>query len=328
MKTFSREFLCDDFGRAQGPCLGVAAFGKHPGWNDHLDDISLQTPSLIAAKKLFYTNGIGGQIDSGAWEKLDSDSRLPEFHHAIFWMRGGQFIIGRIWRSRDGKGRSHYPMCVFVHACGIPAESLLAAASPELEQIETAVTSTDAADDVCVIIADAQRRLREWFAGNGGATSPGLPGVDESSIIETTTAVLAGLRRNFSAYRRKHFKPRAEAASQHLRVSSVFPSSVDDLVFWTRFLREELDRDAPMLLIRPLEYPWLDLIAGQPASADLFCLRASFQAIPCAVEETQDQASREEAQRILESITTPAYGARPASERNWLQKLWAGNDSE
>jgi len=45
----------------------VAAFGKHPAWDDHIDDIGLDMDTLIAAKRILYVQGIGGNIDSGSW---------------------------------------------------------------------------------------------------------------------------------------------------------------------------------------------------------------------------------------------------------------------
>src|SRR5947208_3276593 len=54
------------------PALYLAAFGKHPGWNDHLDDLGLDTDALINAKRLLYIQGISQNIDSGAWDKLEA----------------------------------------------------------------------------------------------------------------------------------------------------------------------------------------------------------------------------------------------------------------
>ena len=62
----------NDLGSKFGSFIGkrpgsahVGAFGKHPGWDDHLDDIGLNTEPLIAAKQYLYVQGIGGVIDAG-----------------------------------------------------------------------------------------------------------------------------------------------------------------------------------------------------------------------------------------------------------------------
>ena len=69
MSDFFKKFLVEDTRRLgqNGKYVGLAAFGKHPGWDDHVEDLGLETESLNLAKTLLYVNGIGGQIDSGAW---------------------------------------------------------------------------------------------------------------------------------------------------------------------------------------------------------------------------------------------------------------------
>ncbi len=88
MSDFTKKFLLEDPRRLSptGRFVALAAFGKHPGWDDHIEptpsgitpaDLGLETESLNLAKTVLYINGIGGQIDSGAWEKLDSAQHLP-----------------------------------------------------------------------------------------------------------------------------------------------------------------------------------------------------------------------------------------------------------
>ena len=84
MSDFYKRFLMEDVPRATPGTtkqVFLGAFGKHPGWDDHVEDLGLETGSLVEAKKLFYVQGIGGEIDAGAWEKLDDSQRLPAFKH-------------------------------------------------------------------------------------------------------------------------------------------------------------------------------------------------------------------------------------------------------
>src|SRR5205085_2200920 len=84
------------------PALHLAAFGKHPGWNDHLDDLGLDTAPLVNAKRLLYIQGISQNIDSGAWDKLEDTApvsdgtpllapiaRLDLFRHDFLWYMPG-----------------------------------------------------------------------------------------------------------------------------------------------------------------------------------------------------------------------------------------------
>src|SRR5438874_1572363 len=100
----------------------VAAFGKHPGWDDHIEEIGLDSAQLVNAKRVLYTECIGGNIDSGVWEKLDSDKQIP-FKHTFYWRTGepgAGLLVGKMWASRDGKGRTKYPMIVCAQVEGVP----------------------------------------------------------------------------------------------------------------------------------------------------------------------------------------------------------------
>jgi len=123
MSRFLKKFLRENegmFSRKTKPAVYLGAYGKHPGWDDHIDDIGLDTESLLLAKQVLYVDGIGGQIDSGVWDKLRDNERLPEFKHIIVWKRGNAFLIGRMWSSRDGKNRTKYPMIACSHCLNVP----------------------------------------------------------------------------------------------------------------------------------------------------------------------------------------------------------------
>jgi hypothetical protein len=69
MNDFAKKFLNEDWrAMPDAPRFYLCGFGKHPGWNDHLDDIGVITDSLIKAKALIY-DGIVHQVESAAWEK-------------------------------------------------------------------------------------------------------------------------------------------------------------------------------------------------------------------------------------------------------------------
>src|SRR3954468_1418436 len=90
---------------------------------------------MAAAKQLLYVQGIGSQISSGAWARLAEEARLPGFDHAFLWVRGSQFLAGRLWASRDGKGRAHFPMVVLVHGLDGVRNSALTSTLARLENV-------------------------------------------------------------------------------------------------------------------------------------------------------------------------------------------------
>src|SRR5437016_13366914 len=88
-------------GEAVGPRLTLAAFGKHPGWDDHIPGIGVETETLAQLKQTLYVGGIGGQIDSGAWERLEGEKRLEGFDHTFLWLNAGHVVLGQLWSSTD-----------------------------------------------------------------------------------------------------------------------------------------------------------------------------------------------------------------------------------
>src|SRR6266850_543884 len=163
MSDFLKKFLLEDARRfsANGRFVALAAFGKHPGWDDHVEDLGLETEALNFAKLVLYVNGIGGQIDSGAWEKLDPAQQLPGFKHLFVWQRTGQILIGRMWSSSDGKGRKRYPMVVGLHFMGVTLGWAIKQALPALAELEDALTRTNSADDVRTLLNRKRLALRE-----------------------------------------------------------------------------------------------------------------------------------------------------------------------
>src|SRR5689334_10706102 len=141
MSQFFKRFLIEEGTRLNaeaGQYLALGAFGKHPGWDDHIEDLGLETETLTLAKRILYIQGVGGQIDTGAWEKLEPSQRLEGFNHVFVWQRSGQFLLGRLWSSSDGKGRTRYPMVVCAHCVGASLKWGLEYVLPRLQDLEQA----------------------------------------------------------------------------------------------------------------------------------------------------------------------------------------------
>src|SRR5436190_11797184 len=167
MKSFAKEFLQED--RGAGRQIFVGACGKHPGWDDHIDDLGLETESMVAAKQLLYVEGIGGQI--GAWEKLDWTAQVA-FNHAFIWRRETQLLVGRMWASSDGKKRTRYPMVVCAHCTGANLSLVLDTLLAWLEELKTRTMATKSADDVRAMMVQFRDGLREWFSTAEEPTEP------------------------------------------------------------------------------------------------------------------------------------------------------------
>ena len=62
-----------------------------------------------------------------------------------------------------------------------------------------------------------------------------------------------------------------------LGVSSL---SIAALAGWTAFLMTQIDWSVPVLSLLPVAESWVDVVVGEPAGADFFCLRANRKSLP------------------------------------------------
>ena len=138
----------------------LGAFGKHVGWNDHIDDPGLETQRLVDFKTLVYIEGIAPNIEAGKWDKLEPDARIEGFAHVLLMRSRGDLLIARIWSSRDGKGRDKYPMCVAAQLHGASLEWALATVLPELESVQQRCEQATTAEQVISILDSARGTLR------------------------------------------------------------------------------------------------------------------------------------------------------------------------
>jgi formylglycine-generating enzyme required for sulfatase activity len=294
MSDFFKKFLAEDPRRLSpsGRFVGLAAFGKHPGWDDHIEDLGLETDSLILAKTVLYVKGIGGQIDAGAWEKLEPAQQLPAFKHLFVWRRGGQFLIGRLWSSSDGKGRTRYPMVVCLHFTGVTLGWALKQALPALAELEEGCVKTTSAEDVRSLLSRKRAALREAIQSTDGrgeyapVTPEALHRILRSARdpkSEGFLRVLYQIQSQFRTFATGTFNAHANPAAiraQQIRVPAAGDSPEQALLFWTRFFKPHVDASVPLLLTLPLEADWLDVTGGEPESHEFFCLRASPKAVP------------------------------------------------
>jgi formylglycine-generating enzyme required for sulfatase activity len=353
MSDFFKKFLLEDGRRfsPSGRYAGLAAFGKHPGWDDHVEDLGLETESLIIAKTLFYVNGIGGQIDSGAWERLEPAQQLSAFKHVFLWQRSGQFLIGRLWSSSDGKGRKRYPMVVCLHFIGVTLGWAMKQALPVLAELEEALALTNSAEDVRSLLNRKRAALREALpnAQVQGEYAPVSPDAlndilqnNDGANREGFLRVLYQGKSQLAALAPGKFNPRGQTAgfrAQQIRVPASDANPEQTLLFWTRFFLTQVDSTVPLLLTLPLEANWLDVTAGEPESHEFFCLRASPKAVPLVSEVpyTLDDAFRSGATTFLErfqrgdtkaaDLPTPATETVPlpaAPKSGWRKWLGVG----
>ncbi len=105
------SFLADP---VTGPTL--ALFGKHPLAADHLEDIGLNTPSLVNFKQGLYIEGISECLSRQSWLKdLGNADAVPYDHH-LFCVGPAGMLMARLVQSCDAAGRKQYPLVLALHA--------------------------------------------------------------------------------------------------------------------------------------------------------------------------------------------------------------------
>lgn len=294
MNGFSRTFLNEDWkARPKVPRFYLCAFGKHPGWNDHLDDIGVNTASLIEARRILY-GGIAHQIESAAWQKAGPEKVTMGFDHIIQWSRPGESICGLMWSSQDGKGRSLYPMITLAHCAGQPFDWVGATVLPELEEMAAKCRSASSAETVIALVNDTQQRLRSRAPESAGERpAPSWAGVASwaayfSREPEGLRRVLHHLRGHFAAFAPGCLEwcegeKTARSGSMRLpQIPGLKPA--ESLNAWLAFLSTQLNPIVPLLGLLPASGDWVDVIIGEPTPGDFFGLRALPAAVPRLTE--------------------------------------------
>ena len=270
----------------------LAAFGKHPGWDDHIPGIGVETEALAEVKQALYVRGIGTQIDSGAWERLEPEKRLDGYDHTFLWLWPSHTILGQLWSSRDGKGRAKYPMVMCIDAEGVSPGLMLTSLLPGLERLREACRATGSASQVIHDCRAAQEQLRLLLSQRqiSGGEAPSIEarrrflargelGPDRSGLLralhELSTAPALGSAGKGSSNRLR---------SLHVRLPLAADSRDEALMLWSIFLKGVIPQGTPLLLIARSNAPWFDIVIGPPVPDDLFCLQASPKALPLATE--------------------------------------------
>jgi hypothetical protein len=271
MNRFLKIFLRD---RLDQP-IRLAGFGKHPAWDDHIDDLGLTTQTLVTIRRVLYSEGIGRHVSSGAWNRLEEERQALDFDHRFVWSRKAQSVVGGIWSSSDGKGRSHFPMilCLQISLNGWRAVHRFL---PALDDLAALIRTSKHQQTFRDTFGEAQRRLSADSFGDIGSE------VEVSESFEQRKpAVLNGmvtLAQGLRTYLKRG--ARQPDRSMHFRLPAISTRAKESLEFWAGYLETRIRFNVPCLTIASAGLGPVDVIAGEPDADDLFCLRASETSVP------------------------------------------------
>ncbi|MGN6366879.1 MAG: hypothetical protein ACTHN5_01315, partial [Phycisphaerae bacterium] len=248
-------------GSNKEPAVYLAAFGKHPGWNDHIDDLGLDTDDLVTAKRLLYMQGINQNIDAGSWQNLDPEKRLNDFRHEFLWHMGTKnadsLIAGRFWSSVDGKGRDKYPMVLCAGTVELPDNFAAHVALRALAQTNQRCRDASTADQVRQVLLTDRDLLRAKLQPppppdqlQGAQIAAVANHRDLAPSREGFHRIVYQFIRGMAAYR-----PGAPANGnkrpEQLRVPLCGMKPADALLFWLRFSLTFLNPDVRLRLRAP-----------------------------------------------------------------------------
>ena len=319
MSPAFRRFLAEDGGRLAQERRARSSRSGHsaniPAGTTTSKISGLETETLALARKVLYVEGVGGQIDKGAWEKLPPTMRLEDFNHTFVWQRANQFLIGRIWSSVDGKGRARYPMVVCAHYSGATLSWGLERVLPGLVELEKSCRAAKTAAEVPDTCSDrARTALRGTLsqAGPNAAPAARCRGGALKHFVDDAVfgpnqqgwqRIIYGLQNRMAAFTTAKFDARdATAWAQHTRVPVAAGSPEQALLLWNEFFAtQNLTAGAyPFHPGRGAILAGCDL-RGTVVAGIFRPVRAVADALPMATEVPYelDEAFKSKAKRIL-----------------------------
>lgn len=294
MNRFLKIFLRDRLNQS----IQLAGFGKHPAWDDHIDDFGLTTETLVTVRRILYAEGIASQVSSGAWNQLEETGHAIEFDHRFVWSREAQSVIGGIWSSSDGKGRGHFPIvvCLQIAVNGwravrsflAPVEQLGADfqgakeqkkfrdvfAEAQLSLSRHLVRHSPASRDEGGSEAAAETKSDSISGSTPEVTGRESPEQRQKAVLDGMVALSQGVKK----YQKQGGRERQGSA--HLRLPAISARRKESLEFWTGYLETRLDFRLPCLTIASPGLGPIDIIAGEPEARQFFCLRAPESGLP------------------------------------------------
>lgn len=295
----------------------VTAFGKHPGWPDDIEDIGLTCDELSRAKRHLSTLGLGVNAASGAWDRLPAEQRLPGFRHVFVWSIGSRVLVGKVWNSRDGRGRILQPMIGCAAVDGVPAAWSVDHVLPALDAVEQKTSQTGSPELVRLAVGEARRVIEDAAhlasadarVHDEGEDLARRLGADPvlGPELEGLARVLAELERagasaSSGETRATNIRvPRGELAAHHAALA------------WVRLLGRDVPAGTPILALAPLDRAFVDVIVGEPRAQNLLCARTGEGALPQATQTPPPdpgamERARRRAARLVEA-PEPAAGA-------------------
>jgi hypothetical protein len=315
MSRFLRTFLRDPLdGRVH-----FAAFGKHPAWDDHIDDIGLNTETLALTKQDLYSEGIATQLASGAWNQIESSGTAIDFNHRFVWAREQQAVTGAIWASTDRKGRTRFPLVICAQS-GFDGPRAVDLLFDPIERLGTLCRNANTQEAVRDAFSKTQAGLSYAVPPSIGASLfAEITESGENTILPAMVTLSAGLKNN----RQRGPRETAKTSGSHFRLTAVSARAKENLIFWSAYLASQRTSSGlPYIVISVNGKGWIDMIIGEPLQNDFFCLRANEYALPSTWIDI-DGAERSKLEAAAKNYLH-TYRLGPATSSSHPRSWWSG----
>jgi hypothetical protein len=228
MTRFLKVFLRDPLHGG----IHLAGFGKHPAWDDHIDDIGLETESLVIAKQVIYSEGIASQISSGAWNQLENSGHAVDFDHRFVWGRNNQSIVGGIWASTDGKGRALFPMIICVQ-CDCKSLAAVGRFLDAIERLGKIWKQEKTKESVHLSRNRAASEIRAFYPASPNEIFSEVSDPDPNVMLPALLTLSAGLK--------SRTMNESNPGGIHLRLPGICARATESLGFWAGYLDKHRD---------------------------------------------------------------------------------------
>jgi len=263
------------------------AFGKHPAFDDHLEDPGLASPALIDARRILYADAIRANIDSGAWERLEPAQRIDGFNHTFLWSlttRDDIVLVGRLLPSRDAKGRDKYPLVLCAELRSPTALAAVPAAVRRLDALAgDCATATTPAEFIGAIDATRANASSILFMGDEAPPVAQLiAGFGEAGDMmhECFARCLYAIQRELIPV----LDRQTASGTGHVRLPVPEMSDAQALTAWATVIHKWLPDLRGFLLIKPRDQQWVDALVPIPLPAQLACIRTGVSLVPLACD--------------------------------------------
>jgi hypothetical protein len=243
-----------------------------------MEDIGLDTPSLVEFKNRLYFGGVSGCIDSGAWLNLPTEARMDAFDHELIWSGESGVIFAVVWNSCDGRGRQAYPMVAAAHFLTSRLPAKVGPVFSALQAVARKCRGAGDRDAVRLAQSDGVGALVQAARSLVPLSAAAWPADERQAFVSSPCfgENHVGLDRVFYAM----LNPGSgSVGSLSLRLASE-PGALEDLLIWQVLLRSQINNASPLLTIRHRDGTWVDALEGEFAASEFVRLKARPEELP------------------------------------------------